>query len=88
MIIAVLHPGEMGSAIARALNETVVRVPDERSARTARRAGEVVTLFDGAIVETRIVADASALKLTCAAWTKGSAALLLAAREAAEVYRA
>jgi 3-hydroxyisobutyrate dehydrogenase-like beta-hydroxyacid dehydrogenase len=49
-------------------------------------AGEVSALFAGTIVDARIVADASALKMAYAAWTKGSAALLLAARATAEAY--
>jgi 3-hydroxyisobutyrate dehydrogenase-like beta-hydroxyacid dehydrogenase len=49
-------------------------------------ADEVAALFAGTIVEVRLVPDASALKMAYAAWTKGSAALLLAARAAAEAY--
>jgi 3-hydroxyisobutyrate dehydrogenase-like beta-hydroxyacid dehydrogenase len=45
-------------------------------------AGTVAALFDGSAVDVRIVSgevgDASALKLAYAAWTKGTAALLLA----------
>jgi Domain of unknown function (DUF1932) len=43
----------------------------------------VAGLFDGSIVGTRLVADASALKMTYAAWSKGTAALLLAIRDVA-----
>ncbi len=43
----------------------------------------VAALFDGSVVATRIVADASALKMTYAAWSKGTAALLLAIRDVA-----
>jgi 3-hydroxyisobutyrate dehydrogenase-like beta-hydroxyacid dehydrogenase len=53
---------------------------------TGERAGEVATLFERTIVDARIVPDASALKMAYAAWTKGSAALLLAAHAAAEAY--
>jgi hypothetical protein len=49
-------------------------------------ASEVAALFAGTIVEPRVVADASALKMAYAAWTKGSAALLLAARATAEAF--
>jgi hypothetical protein len=38
MKIAVLHPGEMGSAIAQALDGPVVWVPDGRSEATRSRA--------------------------------------------------
>ena len=52
-------------------------------------ADRVRALFDGTALEARIVASggpygASAVKLAYAAWTKGSAALLLAARDLAE----
>jgi 3-hydroxyisobutyrate dehydrogenase-like beta-hydroxyacid dehydrogenase len=52
------------------------------------RSDAVASLFDGTPVAARVLgADptaASALKMAYAAWTKGSAALLLAARAAAE----
>jgi 3-hydroxyisobutyrate dehydrogenase-like beta-hydroxyacid dehydrogenase len=171
MRIAVLHPGEMGAAVAAALNDTVVWVPEGRSAATAVRARDltpgdpltadvilsicpphavldvaravgafrgiyvdanaispatsrevralvphadfvdggiigpppiapgstrlylsgdraeaIAQLFAGSALDARIVGDASALKMAYAAWTKGSAALLLAAHEAAEAY--
>jgi 3-hydroxyisobutyrate dehydrogenase-like beta-hydroxyacid dehydrogenase len=174
MTIAVLHPGEMGSAVAAALRHDVTWVPDGRSETTAERARaanmtpgdplaadvilsicpphaardvarsvgafdgiyvdanaisparsaeiralvpkaafvdggiiggpptagaartrlylsgerapEVADRFAGTIVDARIVPDASALKMAYAAWTKGSAALLLAAHQAAEAY--
>jgi 3-hydroxyisobutyrate dehydrogenase-like beta-hydroxyacid dehydrogenase len=47
------------------------------------RASEIAELFTGSVLEARVVRDASALKMVYAAWTKGSAALLLATREAA-----
>jgi 3-hydroxyisobutyrate dehydrogenase-like beta-hydroxyacid dehydrogenase len=173
MTIAVLHPGEMGSAVAAALGHDVTWVPDGRSETTAERAraanmtpgdpleadvilsicpphavldvaravgafrgiyvdanaisparsaevrallphaafvdggiigpppiradttrlylsgeraADVAALFEETIVDARIVGDASALKMAYAAWTKGSAALLLAAHQAAEAY--
>jgi 3-hydroxyisobutyrate dehydrogenase-like beta-hydroxyacid dehydrogenase len=47
----------------------------------------VADLFDGTLVEARIVSDrlgdASALKMTYAAWSKGTAAMLLAIRAVA-----
>ena len=46
-------------------------------------AEEVVTLFAGSIVDARVVPDASALKMAYAAWSKGTAALLLAVRDVA-----
>lgn len=43
----------------------------------------VAGLFAGSVVGTRLVADASALKMAYAAWSKGTAALLLAIRDVA-----
>jgi 3-hydroxyisobutyrate dehydrogenase-like beta-hydroxyacid dehydrogenase len=52
------------------------------------QAPSVAELFEGTVVETRVVSteigDASAVKMTYAAWTKGTAALLLAIRAVAE----
>jgi 3-hydroxyisobutyrate dehydrogenase-like beta-hydroxyacid dehydrogenase len=51
-------------------------------------AQEVAELFSGTTVDARVVSDepgaASALKMSYAGWTKGSAALLLAARALAQ----
>ena len=44
-------------------------------------AASVAVLFVGSILEARVVADASALKMVYAAWSKGSAAMLLAIRD-------
>ena len=46
-------------------------------------AAEVAALFAGSIVDARVVPDASALKMAYAAWSKGTAALLLAMRDVA-----
>ena len=71
----------------------IIGPPPRRSDTTrlylsGARAGIVAELFDGTRVEVRIVSnhvgDASAVKLVYAAWTKGSAALLLAIRSVAE----
>jgi 3-hydroxyisobutyrate dehydrogenase-like beta-hydroxyacid dehydrogenase len=169
MRIAVLHPGEMGAAVAACLGSGVIWAPEGRSAATAERARDlspgdpltadvilsicpphaarevarsvsafrgiyvdanaispatsrevralvphadfvdggiigpppaapgstrlylsgdkahdVAALFAGTILDARVVADASALKLAYAAWTKGSAALIIAAHQLAE----
>jgi hypothetical protein len=47
------------------------------------RADEVASLFAPTIVDARVVPDASALKMTYAAWSKGTAALLLAIQDVA-----
>ena len=50
-------------------------------------APDVAALFEGSWVDARLTVDASALKMTYAAWSKGSAALLLAIRNTARAYR-
>jgi 3-hydroxyisobutyrate dehydrogenase-like beta-hydroxyacid dehydrogenase len=49
-------------------------------------AGDAAPLFEGSLLEPRVVGDASALKMAYSAWSKGSAALLLATRDVAEGY--
>jgi 3-hydroxyisobutyrate dehydrogenase-like beta-hydroxyacid dehydrogenase len=68
--------------------------PPPKEPRTTRlylsgvEAGAVAELFSGSVLEAKVLSGepgaASALKMTYAAWTKGSAALLLASRAAAE----
>jgi 3-hydroxyisobutyrate dehydrogenase-like beta-hydroxyacid dehydrogenase len=47
------------------------------------RAADVAALFAGSAVDARVVSNASAVKMAYAAWTKGTAAMLLAIRELA-----
>jgi uncharacterized protein DUF1932 len=49
-------------------------------------AGAVAGLFAGTVLATRVVVDASAVKMTYAAWSKGTAAMLLAIRGVARHY--
>jgi 3-hydroxyisobutyrate dehydrogenase-like beta-hydroxyacid dehydrogenase len=68
--------------------------PPPREAGTTRlylsgiQAAAVAELFEGTAVEALVlsgdIGDASALKMTYAAWTKGTAAMLLAIRSVAE----
>ena len=46
-------------------------------------AAAVAALFAGSNLQARVVADASAMKMVYAAWSKGTAAMLLAIREVA-----
>jgi 3-hydroxyisobutyrate dehydrogenase-like beta-hydroxyacid dehydrogenase len=84
---------QVAETVARCVDGGVVG-PPPRSAGTTRLflsgadAGVVAELFAGTAVEARVLDSggpyaASALKMAYAAWTKGSAALLLAARSAA-----
>ncbi len=49
-------------------------------------AAAVAAVFTGSNVQARVVADASALKMVYAAWSKGTAAMLLAIREVARQF--
>jgi 3-hydroxyisobutyrate dehydrogenase-like beta-hydroxyacid dehydrogenase len=50
---------------------------------SGERAELVRDLFRGSVLDTRVVPNASAVKMAYAAWTKGTAAMLLAIRELA-----
>ena len=50
---------------------------------SGERAEEIAELFAGSVLDARVVSNASALKMAYAAWTKGTAAMLLAIRELA-----
>jgi 3-hydroxyisobutyrate dehydrogenase-like beta-hydroxyacid dehydrogenase len=50
---------------------------------SGERAADVAALFTGSVLDARVVSNASALKMAYAAWTKGTAAMLLAIRELA-----
>jgi 3-hydroxyisobutyrate dehydrogenase-like beta-hydroxyacid dehydrogenase len=56
---------------------------DTRLYLSGAQAAETARLFSGSIVDARVVPDASALKMAYAAWSKGTAALLLAVRDVA-----
>ncbi len=61
-------------------------VGDTRLYLSGTEAPAVAALFAGGIVDARIVPDASALKMTYAAWSKGTAAMLLALYDVARHY--
>jgi 3-hydroxyisobutyrate dehydrogenase-like beta-hydroxyacid dehydrogenase len=50
---------------------------------SGERAEEVAGLFAGSVLDARVVTNASAVKMAYAAWSKGTAAMLLAIRELA-----
>ena len=62
------------------------REPGTRLYLSGPLAADAASVFAGSLLEPRVVSDASALKMTYSAWSKGSAALLLATREVAERY--
>jgi 3-hydroxyisobutyrate dehydrogenase-like beta-hydroxyacid dehydrogenase len=84
---------EIGSVVDRFVDGGIIGPPPRESGMTrlylaGADARQIVELFSGTIVDARVVSDqpgaASALKMSYASWTKGSSALLLAARALAQ----
>ena len=79
---------EVAEAVGEFVDGGIVGSPP-REPGTARlylsgdRASEVAGLFAGSALDARVVSNASAVKMAYAAWTKGTAAMLLAIRELA-----
>jgi hypothetical protein len=72
----------VGSSVARFVDGGIVGGPPApRLYLSGDEAATVAALFDGSPIETELVANASALKCAYAAWSKGSAALVLAIRD-------
>jgi uridine kinase len=79
---------DVGSRFARFVDGGIVGSPPEAAGETrlylsGAEAAAVAALFHGTIVDARVVSNASAVKATYAAWSKGTAALLLAIRAVA-----
>jgi hypothetical protein len=77
--VAALHPRFVDGGI-------VGGPPDEPGTTlyvSGSEASAVAALFDGTRLEARVVNDASAVKMVYAAWSKGTAAMLLAIRDVA-----
>ncbi len=84
---------EIGSLLDRFVDGGIIGPPPRESGITrlylaGADARQIADLFSGTIVDARVVSDepgaASALKMSYASWTKGSSALLLAARALAQ----
>ncbi len=77
--IALLHPGFVDGGI--------VGGPPREAGTTLYLSGPgasaVAALFAGSLLDPRVVANASALKMAYAAWSKGTTAMLLSIREVA-----
>jgi 3-hydroxyisobutyrate dehydrogenase-like beta-hydroxyacid dehydrogenase len=72
---------DVGAAVRRFVDGGIVGGPPApRLYLSGDEAPAVAALFAGSVIATEIVASASALKCAYAAWTKGTAALLLAIR--------
>jgi 3-hydroxyisobutyrate dehydrogenase-like beta-hydroxyacid dehydrogenase len=79
---------KVGEAVDQFVDGGIVG-PPPREAGTTRlylsgeRAEAVAELFHGSVLQASVVTNASAVKMAYAAWTKGTAAMLLAIRELA-----
>jgi 3-hydroxyisobutyrate dehydrogenase-like beta-hydroxyacid dehydrogenase len=79
---------KVGEAVEQFVDGGIVGSPPREPGTTrlylsGDRAEEVAELFAGSVLDARVVSNASAVKMTYAAWTKGTAAMLLAIRELA-----
>lgn len=86
--ISPMRAGEVEALHARYVDGGIIGPPpratgDTRLYLSGAQAAEVAALFAGSTVDARVVPDASALKMVYAAWSKGTAALLLAIRDVA-----
>jgi hypothetical protein len=73
---------ELRAAVERFVDGGIVGgPPSPRLYLSGDEASAVSGLFDGSAIATEVVASASALKCAYAAWTKGTAALVLAIRD-------
>jgi hypothetical protein len=80
--ISPAHAREIGALHPRFVDGGIIGGPDAPALYlSGGEAAQVAGLFHG--IETRVVPDASALKMAYAAWSKGTAALLLALRDVA-----
>jgi 3-hydroxyisobutyrate dehydrogenase-like beta-hydroxyacid dehydrogenase len=86
--ISPMTAAQIGAPFAQFVDGGIVggppREPGTKLYLTGERAGDVAALFEGSALATEIVPDASAVKMVYAAWTKGSAAMLLAIRDVAQ----
>ena len=85
--ISPMHAREIAAAHPRFVDGGIVGGPPDEPGTTLYLSGAgaaaVAVLFVGSNLEPRVVADASAVKMAYAAWSKGSAAMLLAIRDVA-----
>ena len=86
--ISPMRAAEIGALHPRFVDGGIIGPPPRAAGETrlylsGADASEVAALFAGSIVDARVVPNASALKMAYAAWSKGTAALLLAVRDVA-----
>jgi 3-hydroxyisobutyrate dehydrogenase-like beta-hydroxyacid dehydrogenase len=79
---------EVGAAVGEFVDGSIVGPPPREPGTTrlylsGEWAADVAELFAGSALDARVVSNASGVKMAYAAWTKGTAAMLLAIRELA-----
>jgi 3-hydroxyisobutyrate dehydrogenase-like beta-hydroxyacid dehydrogenase len=80
--IAPATAAEVGGLVSRFVDGGIVGGPEApRLYLSGGEAESVASLFAGSVVATEVVGNASAVKCAYAAWTKGTAAMLLAIRD-------
>lgn len=88
--ISPMHAREIAALHPRFVDGGIVGGPPAEPGTTLYLSGPsaaaVAVLFVGSNLEPRVVANASALKMAYAAWSKGSAAMLLAIHEVARSF--
>jgi hypothetical protein len=88
--ISPMHAREIAAIHPRFVDGGIVGSPPDEPGTTLYLSGSgaasVAVLFVGTNLEPRVVADASAIKMAYAAWSKGSAAMLLAIRDVARYF--
>jgi Domain of unknown function (DUF1932) len=88
--ISPMHAREIASLHPRFVDGGIVGGPPHDAGTTLYLSGpgaaSVAVLFVGSNLEPRVVANASALKMAYAAWSKGSAAMLLAIHDVARYF--
>jgi len=88
--ISPMRAQEVARVRPRFVDGGIVGFPPDEPGTTLYLSGEeaptVAALFSGSRLEPRVVDDASAVKMVYAAWTKGTAAMLLAIRDVARFF--
>jgi 3-hydroxyisobutyrate dehydrogenase-like beta-hydroxyacid dehydrogenase len=87
-VVSPATAAEVGAAVRTFVDGGIVGSPPREPGATrlylsGERAADVAELFAGSALDARVVSNASAVKMAYAAWTKGTAAMLLAIRELA-----
>jgi hypothetical protein len=88
--ISPMRATEVAAIQPRFVDAGIVGGPPDEPGTTLYLSGSgaasVAAMFVGSNLQPRVVADASALKMVYAAWSKGTAAMLLAIREVAREF--